>query len=64
MQLNPIYKLGDIVYLKTDKEQLERMVTGYNVRNTNIAYYLSAGITETMHYSFEISKDKDIVKSL
>ena len=49
------YNIGDIVFLKTDSEQLPRIVTGILLRNENYIYYLSNTITETTHYDFEIS---------
>ena len=53
------YKLGQIVYLLTDEDQLPRMVTGITIRpgGTNI-YHLSMSGEETSHYSIEISPDK------
>ena len=53
---NTKYNIGDIVFLKTDSEQLPRIVTGILLRNENYGYYyLSNAITETTHYDFEIS---------
>ena len=56
------FKIGDIVYLKTDPEQRERLVTGYYIRETSVTYLLSYETIESTHYDFEISKDKDIIK--
>jgi hypothetical protein len=52
------YDFGDVVYLKTDEHQLQRIVTGYILRQRMIIYYLSCGTTETCHYDYEISKEK------
>lgn len=52
---NTKYNIGDIVFLKTDSEQLPRIVTGILLRNESYIYYLSNSITETTHYDFEIS---------
>lgn len=55
-------ELGSIVYLKTDKEQDERMVTGIFIRPSGaIIYYLSLGTTETQHYEIELSDEKNIL---
>jgi hypothetical protein len=53
--MNTKFKIGDIVFLKTDSEQLPRIVTGILLRNECYIYYLSNTITETTHYDFEIS---------
>lgn len=59
------YKIGDIVYLKTDSEQLPRMVTGILIRPQNqIIYYLTLGAQETSHYELEITIDRDILKTI
>lgn len=58
------FEIGQIVYLKTDIEQLSRIITGINVNgNNNILYRLVAGINETYHYGIEISSEKDIVRT-
>lgn len=56
------YKIGDVVYLKTDVEQLPRLVTGILMRHKGFVwYYLAQGITETCHTEIEISPEKNIV---
>lgn len=57
-------KIGDLVYIKTDPEQRERMVTGITIRQNSIQYALSYGTTESWHYPIELSKDKNIIKAL
>jgi hypothetical protein len=54
------FEPGDIVYLKTDRDQYERMVTGYCIRQAGITYELSFGSTTSWHYGFEISVEKEI----
>lgn len=57
------FDLGQIVYLKMDNEQNERMVTGINLRpNQSVIYYLSFGDAETCHYGIEINDKIDILK--
>lgn len=58
------YNIGDMVYLKTDNEQSERMITAIQINPGNLLYRLNCGTTETWHYEFEINKEKDIIKSL
>ena len=61
--LSIVFGIGDSVYLKTDPEQEERLVTGINVRQNGITYAVSRLTDETWHYDFEISKERDIIKA-
>lgn len=56
------FDIGDSVYLKTDPEQCERLVTGVNIRQNGISYALSHLTNESYHYDFEITKERDIIK--
>lgn len=52
------YYFGDEVYLKTDPEQMLRMVTSFACHpNGQIIYTLSCGTTTSDHYDFEISPE-------
>jgi len=53
------FKLGQIVFLKTDREQLGRMVTGILIRPFGVIYYLTYAEVETSHYEIEISDVSD-----
>ncbi len=57
------FDIGDSVYLKTDPEQSERLVTGISVRQNGITYAISYLTNETWHYDFEKSKERDIIKA-
>lgn len=57
------FDIGDSVYLKTDPEQVERLVTGISVRKNGITYAISYLTNETWHYDFEITKERDIIKA-
>lgn len=52
------YKLGEIVFLITDSDQVSRMVTGILIRPIGVLYYLTSGTIETLHYEIEIASDK------
>lgn len=58
------FEIGEIVYLKTDNEQLDRFVTGVNIRVGSISYALTNGTNESWHYDFEISKEIDVLKKI
>ncbi|MCE7039199.1 hypothetical protein [Dyadobacter sp. CY312] len=64
MLLENKFDIGETVYLKTDIDQYERLVTGFRVRETSIVYYLSMETKETEHFHFEISRVRDVLKSL
>lgn len=51
------FNFGDIVYLKTDKEQSARMVCRMSVKPSEIQYCLSCGSSETWHLDIEISTE-------
>ena len=61
MVIDNIYKIKETVYLKTDKEQNKRIVSGIVVRDTHLVYYLRCGHDETSHYDYEISKEIDVL---
>jgi hypothetical protein len=44
-----------VVYLKTDAEQLQRIVSSITVAGTGVIYELSCGERNSRHYEFEIS---------
>ncbi|MEW6006131.1 MAG: hypothetical protein AB1695_12535 [Stygiobacter sp.] len=52
------YNIGDIVYLKTDPDQVERMITAIQLNANGIIYRLVCGTTETWHYDIEINVEK------
>jgi hypothetical protein len=58
MVIDNKYNFGDEVYLKTDSEQLLRIVTAINCHpNGQIIYVLSCGSQVSDHYDFEISTE-------
>jgi hypothetical protein len=59
------FNIGDIVYLKTDKDQDERIVCAITVyKNGDLVYKLSCGIDDSSHYEFEMTKEKNILKAI
>lgn len=58
------FGIGEIVYLKTDLEQLERLITCVNFRPSGVLYTLQQGTNETIHYEIEITNLKDVLKTL
>ncbi len=62
MVIDNKYELQQIVYLKTDTAQMERVIVGILV-TTGVQYQLAGGDRTTWHYDFEISETKDILKA-
>jgi hypothetical protein len=57
----PRYELGDIVYLRTDEEQLPRMVTGWIIRAASgPRYELTQGLLVSQHQELELSREKEL----
>jgi len=63
VNINTKFDFGDTVYLKTDPDQLERIVTGFSVKPNSLCYSLCHSTTESWHWDFEITKDRDILKT-
>lgn len=49
----------DIVELKTDKEKLPRIITGFSIRTNYVTCELSCGTTTSWHKQEEIQKQND-----
>lgn len=52
---------GDIVYLKTDKEQHPRIVYCFKVYQSEILYEIACGTLTSSHYEFELSKEPNVI---
>lgn len=61
MNIKAKFLIQEIVFLKTDPEQLPRMVTGIVIRQDTLLYCLGSGANESSHYEFEISKEKTFI---
>lgn len=57
------FELQQTVYLKTDSDQRQRIVTRISVGVNGIVYELMCGSSGSWHYDFEITADKDVVKA-
>jgi hypothetical protein len=55
------FDLGELVYLITDEEQKQRMVTKIQIfLDGSVMYMLSMGTLNSDHYEKEISEEKNI----
>jgi len=65
MEFKTKYDLGQLVYLYTDTDQIERMVIACECRfNGFILYNLAFGASSSWHYEQEISATKNINKAM
>lgn len=60
--INTEFYFGDIVYLKTDPDQLERIITGIILRPIGCLYYVQHNTSETVHYDMEMTKEINQLK--
>ena len=64
MRIDNAFNIGQSVYLKTDTHQHERIVTGIALREFGLIYMVSLGESESNHYGFEMTADRDTMKAL
>lgn len=60
MVIDNKYEIGQVVYLKTDVEQLQRIVSAITQRQGTIVYELCCGKDMSGHYDFEITEDENV----
>ena len=61
MTINNKFEIEQIVYLITDIDQTQRMVTGIKISKDCLIYCLSCGVSESWHYEYEIATDKNFL---
>ena len=64
MVINNKYKIGQVVYLKTDTDQKERIVTGIDVRIGHLLYQVCLMENTSYHYDYELSSERDTLRTL
>lgn len=60
MVIDNKFEFGQVVYLKTDTDQLPRIVSEYRVCPTGIIYVLSCGERTSNHYDFELTSEENV----
>lgn len=61
MVIDPKFKIGELIYLKTDTEQKQRLVYAYIVYENDILYRTVCGTYTSDHYGMELSMEKNII---
>ena len=59
MNVDNKYKIEEIVFLITDNEQHQRMVTAIKITKNSLIYCLACGVNESWHYDYEIAPVKN-----
>lgn len=57
------FQIEQTVYLKTDRDQWERLVTEISVSANGILYSLTCGTCRSWHFAFEITTEKNVLVS-
>lgn len=61
MTINNRFKLGEMVYLKTDPDQYARIIVAIQATiDGGLLYKLCVNMSEQWHYEVEIQRDKSI----
>lgn len=59
------FEIGEIVYLRTDQEQLGRIVMGYRLQNKDtLLYDLMCGTLQSCHYELELTRERSLINAL
>lgn len=64
MKIETKYDIGQVVYFRTDEQQEEYFITGIKIDPGQVSYVLSRNGLEVGAYDFEISKERNKLKSL
>lgn len=64
MNINTKFDIGEIVFLITDEDQTERIITRITISPNGCVYECSAGVATSSHYELEMSRTADINKQL
>lgn len=62
MRIENRFTFGQIVYLKTDREQSQRIVVSIQVNDSSVLLYrLCCGTSDSWHFEYEITAERDII---
>lgn len=62
MQINPIFKFGDIVYAISDPYQFKGIVISLIVQPNGLMYEVNFNGCISSHYAFELSLEKSAIE--
>ena len=64
LNLKVRYRIGDIVYCRSDVDNRLRVVTGYIIRKQMIIYIVSMDGSESYFYDFELISENEQLMGL
>ncbi|MDO6389016.1 hypothetical protein Q4E40_02670 [Pontibacter sp. BT731] len=59
MRFESTHGLGDLVYLATDPDQSQRMVTAVKFGGSSMLYTVSCGTQDSEHYEYELTTERN-----
>mgnify|MGYP003422134731 FL=1 len=62
LRISVEHQIGELVYLKTDREKNPRIITRIFVSSEHVMYECSLGAQDTLHYAIELSPVEEIVQ--
>lgn len=60
ININVKYNITDLVYVITDPDQNQGVITGYLVDQDSILYRVSVGSQSNYYYGFELSTERKV----
>lgn len=64
MVIDNKFDIGQTVYIKTDDEQKQRIVTSIIVCPNGLIYECFCSTLESKHYDFELSSERNILTAI
>ena len=61
MKINNKFDIEQIVYLITDADQSQRIVTAIQISKGCLVYRIACGTAESWHCEFELATDKNFL---
>ena len=64
MRIDTKYDIGQLVFLKTDSEQHQRIIIQITINQLGLQYNLRCGTEDSWHFDFEFTTEQDVLKSI
>lgn len=64
MEIKTKFSVGDTIYIKNDSKQLENFIIEILISMNEVRYKLRDESGSGIYYEFELSKEKDLLKTL
>lgn len=58
------FDIGQTVYLKTDTDQSQRIISAIKITVGHLIYEVCCGTNSSWHYDFEMSEQVDVLKTI